>query len=84
MSFVLGLLISVSVLTTEVALLVESAKKLFDTKIAVNREPTQIADVITSHRGRLISTSTYLLLPCRPSVLLRILSSGLFKDDRCS
>lgn len=66
----LRLLVLVSVPIIEVALLVESAEKLFDAQIALNREPTLTSDTITPHRDRLVSTGTYLLLLGRSSVLL--------------
>lgn len=53
-------------------------------EIAGNREPTQSANTMTSHRGRLVSTGTYLLLLCGHSILLKFIPSGLLEHHRRS
>ena len=51
---------------------------------ARNREPTQSASTMTSYRGRLISTGTYLLLLSGCAVLLSFISRSLFEHNRGS
>ena len=49
---------------------------------AGNREPTQSANIMTSYRGRLISTGTYLLFLSSCAILLSFISRSLFEYNR--